>query len=81
MSVPKLLDEAVARLEAAAGRIKAARMKAVSVESLHEWTEVLTDFTLALSDVQSFNNESVHEKIHVLAGRVGLREFPARQGG
>ncbi len=81
MPVPKHVDEAVARLEAAAGRIQEARLKSVSVESLHEWTAALTDFTLALSDIQSFNNESVHEKIHALAGRMGLRDFPPRQGG
>jgi len=81
MAIPKHVDEAVARLEAATGRIHAAKVKPVSIESLREWTEALTDFALALSDIQSFNNESVHEKLHVLAGRMGLREFPPHQGG
>ena len=30
-----------------------------------------------LSEVQAYCNESVHEKLHELAGRIGLRKFPA----
>jgi len=76
MPIPKHLDEAVVRLKAASARIDAARAQPASVASLQEWLTALTDFCRALSDIQSFTNESVHEKLHELAGRVGLREFP-----
>ncbi|HVO26876.1 MAG TPA: hypothetical protein VMW56_24970 [Candidatus Margulisiibacteriota bacterium] len=76
MPVPKHLDEAAARLKAASVRIDEARGKPASIDVLQEWLAALTDFCLALSEVQSFSNESVHEKLHELAGRVGLREFP-----
>jgi hypothetical protein len=60
----------------AARRIEQARAKPASVELQQEWLTALTDYATALSDIQEFNNESVHEKLHVLAGRTGLRQFP-----
>lgn len=76
MAVPKHVDEAAARLKAASARINDVRAKPASIDGLQQWLAALTDFCLALSDIQSFNNESVHEKLHELAGRAGLREFP-----
>ncbi len=81
MAVPKHLNEAVARLKEASTRIDAARTERLTLESVGEWLAALTDFCLALSDVQSFNNESVHEKLHALAGRAGLRGLPSRGHG
>ncbi len=79
MSVPKHLDESVAQLREASARMDAARQQSLSLESLREWLQALTDFTSALSDIQSFNNESVHEKLHDLAARVGLKTFPGER--
>jgi hypothetical protein len=76
MPVPKHLDEAAALLKTASARIDAARAKPASIDGLQEWLAALTDFCRALADIQSFNNESVHEKLHELAGRAGLRDFP-----
>ena len=76
MAIPKHLEEAAARLKDASVRIKAAQAKPLTLESVQEWLIALTDFSSALSDIQAFNNESVHEKLHALAGRAGLREFP-----
>ncbi|MHB8872207.1 MAG: hypothetical protein ACYC8T_00835 [Myxococcaceae bacterium] len=73
MALPKHLDEATARLERASERIERARAKPSTPETQREWLEALTDFTLALSDIHQFTNESVHEKLHELAGRVGLK--------
>jgi hypothetical protein len=73
MAVPKHLDEATAQLKDAALRIEVARTREPTLESAHEWLGALTDFAMALSDIQSFNNESVHEKLHEIGGRVGLR--------
>jgi hypothetical protein len=39
------------------------------------WLEALTAYCEALADIQTYNNESIHEKLHELAGRVGLKKF------
>jgi hypothetical protein len=45
------------------------------MESLHEWLTALTDYTFTLSEIHQLNNESIHEKLHEVAGRVGMKEF------
>jgi hypothetical protein len=77
MAVPKHLEEAAARLKRAAAKIDDARSKPLTLESLRQWIEAVTDYSMALADIQSFNNESVHEKLHELAGRVGHEKFGA----
>jgi hypothetical protein len=79
MAVPKQLDHAAEQLRRAGARIEAARQQPLSMESVREWLEGLTEFASALSDVQGFNNESVHEKLHDLAARVGLKTFPGER--
>ena len=76
MSVSKHLAEAAAKLKEASFRIDEARRGPVTCENQKVWLEALTDYCLALSEVQSYNNESIHEKIHELAGRAGIRQFP-----
>ncbi len=76
MSVPKHLEAAAAKLKDAAMRIAEAREGPVTCENQQRWLEALTDYCMALGDIQSYNNESIHEKVHELAGRVGLRKFP-----
>lgn len=76
MPVPRHLDEAVTRLNEARTRIDSARERPLSLESMQEWLGALTDFALAQSEIQMYNNESVHEKLHEIAGRVRLPEFP-----
>ena len=76
MSVPKHLAEAVAMLKEASFRIDEARHGPVTCENQKVWLEALTDYCLALSEVQSYNSESVHEKLHELAGRAGVKPFP-----
>ena len=77
MTVPKHLEDAVARLKEAEFRTDEARQGSVTCENQKLWLEALTDYCLALSEVQAYCNESVHEKLHELAGRIGLRKFPA----
>lgn len=77
MSLPKHLDEAVGRLREASVRLEQARGKPVTLENQQEWLAVLTDFSMALSDIHEFNNESIHEKLHEIAGRLGLKRFPS----
>jgi hypothetical protein len=75
MSLSKHLEAAVDKLKNAEARIGAARNKASSPEDLRAWLVALSDFCLALSDIQTFNNESVHEKLHELRERIGLKKF------
>jgi hypothetical protein len=70
MPIPEHLEEAVARLSEASWRIDQAKAKPFSTETGREWLSALTDFSVALSDIQRYNNESVHEKLHALTGRV-----------
>lgn len=72
MALPKLLEEAAARLEEAAYRIHEVRTQSPTIPTLHEWMSALTEYCLALSDIQRLNNESVHEKLHAIAGRLGV---------
>lgn len=76
MTLGKQLEQAATRLKDAARKIEQARAKPASLESQQEWLAALTDYATALSDIQEFNNESMHEKLHALAGRAGLRQFP-----
>jgi hypothetical protein len=76
MAVPKHLEEAAARLKEASLRISEVRDLPFTAENQKAWLEALSDFCVALSDIQTYNNESVHEKLHELAGRMGLRKFP-----
>jgi hypothetical protein len=76
MALPKHLDDAADRLHEAFARIEEARAKPASPESLHEWLAALTDYAQALTDLHEFSNESVHEKLHVLAGMLKLQTFP-----
>ena len=72
MALTKHLEEAAQRLEQASARIEAAREKPSNVESLAEWLAALTDFTRALADIHSFNNESLHEKVQEISRRTKL---------
>lgn len=67
MAVPKHLEEAVGRLEAAASRIDVAQKVPVTLENLREWVVGQTEYAKALSDIHQYNNESLCEKIHQLA--------------
>jgi hypothetical protein len=76
MTVPKHLESAAAKLKEAERRIEEARGGPVTCENQQLWLEALTDYGMALAEIQAYNNESVHEKLHELAGRVGIRKFP-----
>lgn len=81
MSLSKHLDEAVARMKDASIRIEQARTKPVSLDTLQHWLGAVSDFCLALSDVHTFNNESVHEKLRELAERARVKTVtPAGRG-
>ncbi len=70
MPIPAHLEEAAARLSEASWRIDQAKAKPLNPETQREWLSALTDFSVALSDIQRFNNESIHEKLQALGGRL-----------
>lgn len=76
MPVPRHLEEAAKRLEEASARIREARASTEAQGPYREWLEALTDYTDALSEVQRFANESVHEKLRRLAAQLEIsRDF------
>lgn len=77
MALPKHLENAVARLEQASSRMEVASKAPLTLESLRDWIAALTDYARSSVEIQELNNESVHEKLHELAGRIGLRQFPS----
>ena len=75
MALPRLVDQAGARLEDAARRLAECRAASPSSENQKQWMIALTDYVLALTELHQFTNESVHEKLHQLAGFSGLKTF------
>lgn len=72
MSLPKQVEEAVARLEEASWRIEQARAKRPTVQNLCEWLGALTDFVSALSTIHELDREALQEKLDEIAGRLRL---------
>ena len=77
MTVSRHVEEAAEKLREAAREIALARESPATCENQRIWLEALTAYCEALADMHTYNNESVHEKLHALAGRMGLRTFPS----
>ena len=77
MTVSRHGEEAAGKLQEAARQIALAREGPDTCENQRAWLEGLTAYCAALADVHTYNNESIHEKLHELAGRIGLRKFPS----
>lgn len=75
MTLQKHLEEAAGRLKEASWAIGEARDKPLTLDSLREWLSALTDYSIAATEVQEYSNESIHEKLHEVAGQVGLKKF------
>ena len=75
MTVSRHVEEAAARLQEAEARIGRVREDPFTLESQRAWLEALTLYCKALADIHTFNNESIHEKLHELAGVTGLKKF------
>ena len=76
MTVSRHVEEAAEKLKEAARQIALAREGPENVQNQRVWLEALTAYCEALADIHTYNNESIHEKLHELAGRIGLRKFP-----
>ena len=81
MAVPQHLEDAVNRLKDASRRIDQARPKASTIEHLREGLVALTDFPVALSDIQRYNNEAGRLEASAGAGRRVLRRGCRGRGG
>ena len=77
MTVSRHVEDAAERLQVARRQIALAREGPATCENQLVWLEALTACCEALADIQTYNNESVHEKLHALSGRMGLRQFPS----
>jgi hypothetical protein len=75
MTVSRHLENAAARLQEAEAQIARAREGPPTLESQRAWLEALTAYCKALADIHTYNNESIHEKLHELAGVTGLKKF------
>ena len=76
MTVSRHVEDAAEKLKEAAQRIALAREGPDNVQNQRVWLEALTAYCEALADIHTYNNESIHEKLQALAGRIGLRKFP-----
>lgn len=77
MTVSRHVEEAADRLKEAARQIALARESPATCDNQKVWLEALTAYCEALTDIHTYNNESIHEKLHELAGRIGVRKFPS----
>jgi hypothetical protein len=77
MTLKKQLEKAAERLEEAAARLQGASEEPVTLDSLAVRIDALTEYALALADIQAFNNESIHEKLQDLASRMARAAQPA----
>ncbi len=75
MPVPNHLEQAANRIQQAQEVIAAMRAAPATLENHARWLEALSDLCAAMLDLQSFNNESVHEKLHLLGGRLGMKDL------
>jgi hypothetical protein len=75
MTVSRHLEQAVARLQEAEAHITRIREGSATLEDHRAWLEALTTYCKALADIHTYNNESIHEKLHELAAVTGLKKF------
>ena len=75
MTVSRHLEQAAARLQEAEAQIARVREDPATLENQRAWLEALTIYAKALADIHTYNNESIHEKLHELAGATGLKKF------
>ena len=73
MSLHHKIEEAAERFEVAGAQVADLRARGETAEEdTLEWLEALSEMILALGDIQALNNESVHEKLHAMASRLGV---------
>ena len=73
MATPQLMRSAAERMEEAEKKLREVRETPFTPEATREWLEALTQYALALGEVQEYSQQSIHEKLHAL--------MPKRQAG
>jgi hypothetical protein len=83
MAVTKLMEEAADRKEQAERRLTEMREATFTPGNLKAWLTALTDYALALGEVQEYSQQSIHEKLQELAQLVRHPQgvAPKRQAG
>lgn len=66
MSTPELMKTAATRMEAAAKKLAEARELPFTPGALKQWMEALTEYALALGEVQQYSQQSIHEKLQAV---------------
>jgi len=66
MAATKLMEAAAARMETAARKLREAREAPFTPGALKEWLTAVTDYTLALGELQEYSQQSIHEKLQAL---------------
>ena len=67
MAVTQLMKRASDRMEEAQRRLREARECSFTPGALKDWLTALTDYALALGEVQEYSQQSIHEKLQTLA--------------
>jgi hypothetical protein len=70
MAVTELMRTSAERMERAEAKLKEAREAPFTPSGLHAWLSALTDYALALGEVQEYSQESIHEKLQALGREV-----------
>jgi hypothetical protein len=83
MALTQLMNAASDRMEAAAVKLRRVRQGPFTPSGLQEWLNALTDYALALGEVQAFSQESIHEKLQLLARDLHRSDLgsPRRKAG
>jgi hypothetical protein len=72
MSLAKHLEQATSRLEAARSVLRETREEVATIDGLKRRVDTLEQCVSALSEIQSYTNESIHEKLHRIATQLRM---------
>jgi hypothetical protein len=75
MATTQLMRSAAERMEQAEKKLREVRESSFTPSALKEWLETLTDYVLAMAEVQEYGQQSVHEKLQAM-GRQLHRPLP-----
>jgi hypothetical protein len=83
MAMTKTMEAAANKMEAASTRMRELREGPFTPGNLKDWLEALTDYALALGEVQEYSQQSIHEKLQALARQLHRPDVisPKRSAG
>jgi hypothetical protein len=77
MAATEHMKASADKMEQAAARLLAAREGAFTPSGLQKWLSALTDYALALGEVQELSQQSIHEKLQQLTRALHRPNMPA----